>query len=196
MRSLSKAQRDYVISIGLGPLLNITVDGIPTSIGYYAVKNFDVEKMVLNVHRGQLPVNREVVHQLLGLPLGTVDLYKMPFRPEDDTTFDDFDAQFANDKDIRPKAVQRAILRSREADFMFKVNLFVLICNTLGQSMSMGTCDLLVLTKAHANLDLTNFDWCTFILRCLKNTVPAWNPNSKNGYFYGPITLLSVSYPF
>lgn len=40
-------------------MLGIDVDRIPSNIGYNAVKNFDVENMVLKVERGEIPVNRQ-----------------------------------------------------------------------------------------------------------------------------------------
>ncbi|KAI3502545.1 hypothetical protein L1887_30679 [Cichorium endivia] len=70
LHSLSNPQKQYMCEIGLRDLLDITVDGIPSHIGYYAVSNFDCENMYLKVGGGQLHVNRQVVHHLLWLPLG------------------------------------------------------------------------------------------------------------------------------
>ncbi|KAL4567956.1 hypothetical protein LXL04_023553 [Taraxacum kok-saghyz] len=46
MHNLKKATQEYVREIGLGHLLQMKVDGSPTKIGYYAVKNFDPKNMV------------------------------------------------------------------------------------------------------------------------------------------------------
>ncbi|KAL4556921.1 hypothetical protein LXL04_035088 [Taraxacum kok-saghyz] len=52
MQNLKKATKEYVREIGLGHLLQMKVDGSPTKIGYYAVKNFDPKNMVLKVNNG------------------------------------------------------------------------------------------------------------------------------------------------
>lgn len=49
LHTLSRPQKQYMREIG-SDLLDITVDGIKTHIGFYAVSNFDCEKMVLNVN--------------------------------------------------------------------------------------------------------------------------------------------------
>ncbi|KAI3510935.1 hypothetical protein L1887_18076 [Cichorium endivia] len=66
LHSLRNPQKKYLCEIGLRDLLDITVDGIPSHIGFYAVSNFDCDNMVLKVSGGQFPVNRQVVHHLLG----------------------------------------------------------------------------------------------------------------------------------
>ncbi|CAI9297562.1 unnamed protein product [Lactuca saligna] len=39
--------------------------------------------------------------------------------------------QFEDEDNIRPRAVQQVIMQSTRADLIFKVNIFVLLCNTL-----------------------------------------------------------------
>ncbi|KAI3790594.1 hypothetical protein L2E82_03751 [Cichorium intybus] len=194
LHSLSNPQKQYMCEVGLRDLLDITVDGIPSHIGYYAVSNFDCENMYLKVSGGQLPVNRQVVHHLLGLPLGDRNILDSSSNDGGDDTVDKWKEQFKLENDIRPKGVQKLIMRSREADLMFRVNILVLICNTLGQSVSMGTCDLSMLNTVNSSFDLGNIDWCGYIIQCLKNTVPIWKRSSKKPYFFGPITLLTLLY--
>ncbi|CAH1420916.1 unnamed protein product [Lactuca virosa] len=53
--------KEYLSSIGFGPLLNIKVDGSASRIGYYAVNNFDPERMVLNVERVTIDRGRPAI---------------------------------------------------------------------------------------------------------------------------------------
>nr|KAJ0220785.1 hypothetical protein LSAT_V11C200055300 [Lactuca sativa] len=61
-----------------------------------------------------------------------------------------------------------------------------------GQSISMGTCDLSMLSKVTKDLDLSDIDWCGYVFDCLKETKSAWNPNNKKGFYVGPIILMLV----
>ncbi|CAH1431618.1 unnamed protein product [Lactuca virosa] len=109
MHGLTNGQKEYLSSIGFGPLLNIKVDGSASRIGYYAVNNFDPERMVLNVERGEIPITRQLIHDMLGLPLGNININSLKFRPAEDKTVDLWSAQFKSENDIRPKGVQTAI---------------------------------------------------------------------------------------
>nr|KAJ0209095.1 hypothetical protein LSAT_V11C400215260 [Lactuca sativa] len=172
MHNLSKEQEAYIYSIGLGHLLNMKVDGCASIMGHYIVRNFDADRMVLKLHHGDIPINREVTDD-------TITVWRKQFEDEDN---------------IKPRAVQQVIMQSTRADLIFKVNIIVLLCNTLGQSMSMGTCDLSMLSKVTKDLDLNDIDWCGYVFDCLKETKSAWNPNSKKGFYVGPIILLLLLY--
>ncbi|CAI9261235.1 unnamed protein product [Lactuca saligna] len=194
MHNLSKKQEAYISSIGLGHLLNMKVDGCASIMGHYIVRNFDADRIVLKLHHGEIPINRQVIHEMLGLPLRHVTIKSMPYREVTDDTITIWRKQFEDEDNIRPREVQQVIMQSTRANLIFKVNMFVLLCNTLGQSMSMGTCDMSMLTKVTKDLDLSDIDWCGYVFDCLKETKCAWNPNSKKGFYVGPITLLLLLY--
>ncbi|KAL4556920.1 hypothetical protein LXL04_035087 [Taraxacum kok-saghyz] len=83
---------------------------------------------------------------------------------------------------------------AKHPDLMFKVNIFVLLCNTLGKTNSMGTCDVSMLPKVTTDLDLSNFDWCSYVLKCVEDTRFSWNESSATSYYFGPIILLTFLY--
>ncbi|CAH1420620.1 unnamed protein product [Lactuca virosa] len=137
MHNLSKEQEAYISSIGLGNLLNMKVDGCASIMGHYTVRNFDADRMVLNLHHGDIPINRQVIHELLGLPLGNVTIKSMAYREVTDDTIIVWKKQFDDEDYIRPRAVQQVIMQTTRADLLFKVNIFVLLCNTLGDKKCM-----------------------------------------------------------
>ncbi|CAH1427917.1 unnamed protein product [Lactuca virosa] len=194
MYGVTNGQKEYLSFIGFGPLLNIKVDGSASRIGYYVVNNFDPERMVLNVDRGEIPITRQLIHDMLGLPVGNININSVKFTAAEDKTIDLWSAQFNSENDIRPKGVQRAIKRLKDVGLLFKVNFLVLICNTLRQSKSMGTCDVSMLSRVSEDFDLSDIDWCSYVLECLKNTKHAWNSMSDTSYYVGPIVLLTLIY--
>lgn len=181
-------------SIGLGHLTRMKVVGCPRVLGYYVVNNFDSDAMVLRLPRGDIPITRELVHHLRGLPLEETYTELLQFREKDDDTVALWKEQFQGSSDIRPKGIQKATLNTTEPDLIFKVNLFGLLCNIIGQSKSIGTCDLSMLSKVRKDLDLKEIDWCSYVLKGLKDTRWAWNPNSDTSYYVGPILLLMLLY--
>ena len=194
MHNLSKEQETYISSIGMGHLLNMKVDGCASIMGHYIVKNFNADRMVLKLHHREIPINRQVIHEMLGLPLEHVTIKSMPYREVTDDTITVWRKQFENEDNIRPRAVQQAIMQTTRAYLLFKVNIFVLLCNTLGQSMSMVTWDLSMLSKVTKDLDLSDIDCCGYVFDCLKDTKSAWNPNNKKGFYIGPIIFLLVRF--
>ncbi|CAI9284316.1 unnamed protein product [Lactuca saligna] len=132
MHNLSKEQEAYISSIGLGHLLNMKVDGCASIMGHYTVGNFDADRMVLNLHHGEIPINRQVIHEMLGLLLGNVTIKSMAYREVTDDTITVWKKQFDDEDNIRSRAVQQVIMKTTCADLLFKVNIFVLLCNTLG----------------------------------------------------------------
>ncbi|CAI9297817.1 unnamed protein product [Lactuca saligna] len=194
MHNLSEEQKSYISSIGLGHLLNMKLDGCASIMGHYTVRNFDSDRMVLNLHHGDILINWELIHELVGLPLGNVAIKSMVYRQVTDDAITVWKKQFDDEDNIRPMAVQQAIMQTTRANLLFKVNIFFLLCNTLGQSMSMGTCDLSMLSKVTKDLDLSDIDWCGYVFDCLKDTNSAWNPNNKKRFYIGPIIFLLLLY--
>ncbi|CAI9264527.1 unnamed protein product [Lactuca saligna] len=117
-------QREYLSYLGFGPLLNTRVDGSASRIGYYVVNNFDPERMVLNVEHGEIPINRQLIHDMLGLPSGNANINSLKCTPAEDKTVDLWSAQFESENDVRTKGVQRAIKRLKDVRLLFKVNFF------------------------------------------------------------------------
>ncbi|CAH1431617.1 unnamed protein product [Lactuca virosa] len=58
----------------------------------------------------------------------------------------------------------------------------------------MGTCDVSMLSRVSEDLDLSDIDWCSYVLECLKNTKHAWNSMSDTSYYVGHIVLLTLIY--
>ncbi|CAI9297322.1 unnamed protein product [Lactuca saligna] len=121
MHNLSKEHEAYISSIGLGHLLNMKVDGCASIMGHYTISNFDADRMVLNLYHGEIPINRQVIHEMLGLPLGNVTIKSMPYREVIYDMIIVWTKQFDDEDNIRPRAVQQVIMQSTRADLLFKL---------------------------------------------------------------------------
>lgn len=80
MHNLSEANESYRSSIDLGHMLNMKVDGYASIFEHYTVRNFDTDRMVLRLPLSDIPINWEVIHELLGQNLGNVAINWMTYR--------------------------------------------------------------------------------------------------------------------
>ncbi|KAI3769686.1 hypothetical protein L6452_00796 [Arctium lappa] len=71
---LSDDQKVAVERMGLGSFIGMTVDGIPSRLGYFVVNNLDTNNMELRLNHGTIIINEETVHQILLVPIGGIDL--------------------------------------------------------------------------------------------------------------------------
>lgn len=75
--TLKANQQACVAKLGFGSLLDFKVDGIPSRLGFYVVNNFDSKELVIRLSGGRsLPVNAEVISEMLGLKNEGYDIMK------------------------------------------------------------------------------------------------------------------------
>ncbi|KAI3685787.1 hypothetical protein L6452_35045 [Arctium lappa] len=60
--------------MGLGSFIRMTVDGIPSRIGYFVMNQLDTNNMELRLNDGTIIINEETVHEILKVPIGGIDL--------------------------------------------------------------------------------------------------------------------------
>ena len=64
VKKLSEEQRRDVEEIGLGSLLDMTIDGIPSALGYYVVDRFDPTTNRIKMKTRFLDVSSESIHKI------------------------------------------------------------------------------------------------------------------------------------
>ncbi|CAH1448073.1 unnamed protein product [Lactuca virosa] len=124
--------------MGFKSLLKLEVDELPSSLGLFVVKSFDMDKKVLKVINGEIKVDRQSVNEMLGIPMGDQKVEDLSFRPAEDECYSKWISQFHKAENIRLNDITNAIISSKEADFNFKLNFIVLFCNTLVESTPTG----------------------------------------------------------
>ncbi|CAI9260749.1 unnamed protein product [Lactuca saligna] len=164
---MSKEQKEFVRSMGFGALLKMKITDIPLKLGFYVLQKFDYERMVIDIEGKELKVTAESVHDMLGIPIGGTKLTQLDQWPKDDTSYDEWKQQFKKDSIIRLSAIENVIVSTTQADFNFKLNFLVLFVNTFCESTSMGRCNLFPLSYISRKTDISNIDWCSYVLDCL-----------------------------
>ncbi|CAI9280912.1 unnamed protein product [Lactuca saligna] len=191
---MSKEQKEFVRSMGFGALLKMKITDIPLKLGFYVLQKFDYERMVIDIEGKELKVTAESVHDMLGIPIGGTKLTQLDQWPKDDTSYDEWKQQFKKDSIIRLSAIENVIVSTTQADFNFKLNFLVLFVNTFCESTSMGRCNLFPLSYISRKTDISNIDWCSYVLDCLVRTKNSYIPYSNNSFFVGPSAFLVLFY--
>ncbi|KAI3715484.1 hypothetical protein L6452_22468 [Arctium lappa] len=98
---MSDDQRKAVEEMGLGSFIGMTVDGIPSRLGYFVVKNLDTNTMEMTLNHGTIIINEETVHQILKVPIGGIDLATVEPDSQGDALATMWKKQYEKDK-MRP----------------------------------------------------------------------------------------------
>ncbi|KAI3770007.1 hypothetical protein L6452_01125 [Arctium lappa] len=106
----------------------------------------DTRKMQLNLRSGSIAITVESVHDILGLPIGGIDLLDSDDRSFGLKLTKEWRRQFQK-MNIRPTYIMNLILQSDNTDFMFKMNFLVLFVNLMADCNSMGSCSLSFIAK-------------------------------------------------
>ncbi|CAI9286695.1 unnamed protein product [Lactuca saligna] len=191
---MSKEQKESVRSMGFGALLKMKITDIPLKLGFYVLQKFDYERMVIDIEGKELKVTAESVHDMLGIPIGGTKLTQLDQWPKDDKSYDEWKQLFKKDSIIRLSAIKNVIVSTTQADFNFKLNFLVLFVNTFCESTSMGRCNLFPLSYISRKTDISNIDWCSYVLDCLVRTKNSYIPYSDNSFFVGPSAFLVLFY--
>ncbi|CAI9285377.1 unnamed protein product [Lactuca saligna] len=191
---MSKEQKEFVRSMGFGAFLKMKITDIPLKLGFYVLQKFDSERMVIDIEGKELKVTTEFIHDMLGIPIGGTKLTQLDQWPKDDTSYDEWKQQFKKDSIIRLNAIKNVMVSTTQADFNFKLNFLVLFVNTFCESTSMGRCNLFPLSYISRKTDISNIDWCSYVLDCLVRTKNSYIPYLDNSFFVGPSVFLVLFY--
>ncbi|MFS8025184.1 hypothetical protein Hanom_Chr16g01471921 [Helianthus anomalus] len=69
----------------------------------------------------------------------------------------------------------------------FVLNFLVFYNTILGETTQDSSIDMRFLPAVHRALDITSFNWCEYMIRCLDRNVDGWSPKDN---FFGPMPWL------
>ncbi|CAI9261277.1 unnamed protein product [Lactuca saligna] len=168
------------------------VTDIPLKLGFYVLQKFDSERMVIDIEGKELKITAESIHDMFGIPISGTKLTQLDQWPNDDTSYDEWKQQFKKDSIIRLSAIKNVIVSTTQVDFNFKLNFLVLFVNMFCESTSMGRCNLFPLSYISRRTDISNIDWCSYVLDCLVRTKNSYIPYSDTNFFVGPSAFLAA----
>lgn len=195
IKNLSIEQKECIINLGLGSMLDITLDIIPADIGHHVVLHYDPNTNCIDFGNTRLQITEERIHAILGIPNKGIDLSTVKKCKATNPILIEWKAQ---NKDITTKiqTLCDLIEKTDVADDMFILNFITLFVNTMIEKTSSGATETSHLRKLVRIQEKGNVNWCKYINDILKDSKKLWKPYSKKSYYNGPLPFLVVSNTF
>ena len=191
-RTLRPNQKKWIEEIGLGSILDLNVDIIPSRLAYGIVDNFDTENMEIRTTNGVIKVNEEAASEIMGFKNEGIDIDAFNTDIEWNPILEGWRKQFG-EKLIRQNDLAKIIMESEIVDWNFKLSFIVLFVNAIVDTMKMGTCSTNILAHLPKDLNFKNVNWCNYICDHAKHSKAGWPKKFNKNFFYtGPIAFLMV----
>ncbi|KAJ9551857.1 hypothetical protein OSB04_015902 [Centaurea solstitialis] len=191
MRTLRPLQKKWVEEIGLGSILDLDVDTIPSRLAFGIVNAFDSEGMVIRTFNGDIEVNNESVNRILGLKNEGLDIKAFATGESWDNRIESWKAQFDDRSCIRAFEIQKKITQSESDDWIFRLNFIILFINSMAESSKMGIVNSTILSHLPNELDFKMINWCKYICDCARDAKNAWSSKVAISFYTRPITFFN-----
>uniref|UniRef100_A0A803L1U1 Uncharacterized protein n=1 Tax=Chenopodium quinoa TaxID=63459 RepID=A0A803L1U1_CHEQI len=132
MESISDKQLKAIKDIGFGSMEYLKVTQLPLQLGLWLVHHFDAHTCSLKIPNSDpFPITEEHVHQVLGLPMGGIEMDKNNFSINSNVV-KQWKKQFeSNSLSIKIGELKEFLKGQKQAGAMFKRNFVVLCVSTL-----------------------------------------------------------------
>ncbi|GKC53762.1 hypothetical protein Tco_1076507 [Tanacetum coccineum] len=195
MMTLSDPQKKCLKDMGFERMIHFPIVELPSALAYHAIDHFHPGSMELRLEKGSIKATRQKVQDMLGIPMGSRKLEEMEQRPFNDPFIKEWENQFKHVKKPTPAAIASVISDSTQADFMFQMNFITLFGSTMGTLDNGGRVSTKLLKGITEDVDISEIDWCGYILDCLKNSKKNWKDvKTRKNFYYGPLTFLCLLY--
>ena len=174
-------------------MLEWNISSLPSRLGHWLLEKFDANTGRLNFFDKSIQVTPELINELIGLPLGTVDidLHNM-VKERGNAVYQEWKEQFTGSR-IKHNEVTEKIeeqIKNADAGRMFQINFLVMFATILAKVVTTGTANLSVIPSLTSLENVGEMKWCNYVLDYLIEERKKW----KGGLFCGPYWLLQVIY--
>ncbi|GJX68543.1 peptidase C48, SUMO/sentrin/Ubl1 [Tanacetum coccineum] len=195
MMTLSDPQKKCLKDMGFERMIHFPIVELPSALAYHAIDHFHPGSMELRLEKGSIKATRQKVQEMLGIPMGSRKLEDLEQRPFNDPFIKEWENQFKHVKKPTPAAIASVISDSTQADFMFRMNFITLFGSTMGTLDNGGRVSTKLLKGITEDVDISEIDWCGYILDCLQNSKKNWKDvKTRKNFYYGPLTFLCLLY--
>lgn len=193
IESLNDTQKEAVRNMNFGDTLFINLHTIPTRFGFYLLKNYDTTNDIVNDGKMQFKVTPELIHEVFGIPLGKMKV-KTKLKPNvNDMVVKEWRSQFG--KKIGTKLMLKQfkdyLVQRQDSGRIFRMNYLVMFFTVMGEAMKSNTINQRFLTSLTKKVDVNNFNWCEYMLDCLRKSRNDWL-GVEDQLYNGPLLLLVV----
>ncbi|KAD5317446.1 hypothetical protein E3N88_17392 [Mikania micrantha] len=193
IRKLGSKQKHVVKQMGFGGLLSLQVEGVPQRMGFYVFDMFDEVNMEIRVPCGNIKVDEESLHNLLGVPKDGVDLLSTDANKVRTPSVTGWRKKYDKDYITPSDIVSRIIKNYDDVSLNFQLDFLVLFISTMVECYAHGKCKLDVLGYFSDDTDVGKINWCKYIISRLKDCKKGWERKATSP-FKGGLTILTLMY--
>ncbi|GJW11376.1 ulp1 protease family, C-terminal catalytic domain-containing protein [Tanacetum coccineum] len=191
MMTLTDPQKKCLKDMGFERMVHFLIVELPSALAYHAIDHFHLGSMELRLEKGSIKATRQKVHDMLGIPMGSRKLEDLEERPSNDPFIKEWEKEFKHVPKPTPAAITLVISDTTEADFMFRMNFITLFGSTMGTLDNGGRVLTKLLKRITEDVDISDIDWCGYILDCLQTSKKNWKDvKTQNNFYYGPLKFL------
>jgi len=196
MSAFNANQREKIANIGFGPVLNLKIQKVPTSLAYWLLENYDPRRKHLNLGSQTIKISPKLVRRVLGIPNGPEQINEIMKPTVSDIVVNEWRTQFpvTFKRFTITETIKNLNLRSslerNLSDRFFILNFLVLFFSVLGETTRNSTVNQRFLTSVMEATKIKELDWCAYMIKLLNRCRKGCNPTS---HFNGP-ALLAVGF--
>ncbi|GJR41288.1 peptidase C48, SUMO/sentrin/Ubl1 [Tanacetum coccineum] len=135
MHGLSPERKKVIREMRFEDLIEFLIFEIPTKLVFYVIDILSITNMMLECPMGDIVITPK--------------------------TWKD---QFRNVNKLTIKALSDVIIKTKNSDYMFRMNILTLIANTLGSRENSSTVNFTVLKNVFEGDDVSDIDWLMFLM--------------------------------
>uniref|UniRef100_A0A803MAT9 Uncharacterized protein n=1 Tax=Chenopodium quinoa TaxID=63459 RepID=A0A803MAT9_CHEQI len=188
----SENQLKAIRAIGFGSMEFLKVTQLPLQLGLWLVHHFDANTCSLNIPDSEpFCITEEHVHQVLGLPMGGIEIDKNNFS-RDKKVIQQWKKQFkSNSLSIKIGELKEFLKEHNSAGLMFKRNFVVLCVSTLMDGKQNVNINSDILTFLSDVDKIKDLNWCKYILDSLVKAKLFWEERQTRS-FPGSLLFLMI----
>ncbi|PWA66942.1 ulp1 protease family, C-terminal catalytic domain-containing protein [Artemisia annua] len=177
VKTLSGAQKKDVTNMGFASILKLDILCNPLKLGYWVVDKLNTKMLSLEIdNKTSLQITRQSVQDIFGFPMGNIKV-------EDGTRADTRNNITREWRGQYPPAKKGGIQRVYLGHIMKQIKKE----RKEGTKRSFLPC----LNNIE---DISNMDWCGYLLKCLRNSKLNWKRDSDKSWYTGPLLFLILFY--
>ncbi|KAD0111626.1 hypothetical protein E3N88_44776 [Mikania micrantha] len=194
VKLLRDKQKEGVRQMGFGSLLKFNIDGIPSRMAHYVVDRLKSKKMEIIGRSGSLKITPQMIHRLLGVPIGGIKIESIvPLKVLDESV-----CQWRRQYEGRLIATREIVEKIESAEdedtFHFRMDFLLLIMTILVECHKNGRVRENILRYITSETDFSKIDWCDYIFESIKSCKMGWSRDDNSSPFNGPLTILTLIY--
>ncbi|KAL4574180.1 hypothetical protein LXL04_021006 [Taraxacum kok-saghyz] len=192
IKFMSADQRDAVAEMGFGAFLDMKMEQCPAKLGHFLVENLDDKNLVLRTGKRDIKLTTDVVHEVFGIPNGGLDIDNIKPVKRANEIFKLWKSQYPENI-ARTKILER-IRETNDDGIVFKLNFITLFVNCFCETYTSGFCKKSIVYKIAGVEDISQLDWCSYVLKAVRGSKNNWVPNDVTSIYAGPIAFLVLTY--